>query len=64
MKKVILLSVTAMLLFSCGPSQEELDKQQHIQDSLHEIERENIIDKTNNYFDSDTSRIRNQDSIK
>ncbi len=64
MKRIYLIFGLFLFLFSCGPSQEELDKQQRIDDSLHEIERENVIDKTNSYFDNDTNQRTKNDSVK
>ena len=49
MKKVfVLLACTIICAFiSCGPSQEELDKQKRIDDSLFEKDRNNAIDNAN-----------------
>lgn len=64
MKKTCFIFSLSLILFSCGPSQEEIEKQQRIDDSIHEIEREDLINKTNNYFDSDTTQRTNNDTIK
>jgi hypothetical protein len=34
----------ALVVFSCGPSQEELERQRRIEDSLMEIERNNALE--------------------
>lgn len=36
-----------LCLSACGPSQEELERQQRVEDSLMEIERNAAIEKTN-----------------
>ncbi len=64
MKKYLFLFSLSLVLFSCGLSQEEIEKQQRIDDSIHEVERENLIDKTNSYFDSDTTQRTKIDTLK
>jgi hypothetical protein len=56
MKKITLfLSTIVMFAFvSCGPSQEEQDKQKKTDDSLMEKERNSAIDKANSIL-SDTT---------
>ena len=43
-----------MCISSCGPSQKELDKQQHTEDSLMDIERNSAIEKANQQLLNDT----------
>lgn len=39
-----LFILLALVVFACGPSQEELERQRHIEDSLMEIERNNALE--------------------
>lgn len=43
LKKMLFISAVAMLLVACGPSQEEIERQRRIDDSLMAIERENAL---------------------
>lgn len=47
LQRIVLLSGLLFLMASCGPSQEELEREQRIEDSLMEIERIDIIAKAN-----------------
>jgi len=54
MRKLLFFSGVIFIVSSCGPSQEELDRQQRIEDSLMEIERISIIEKANQQLLEDT----------
>ncbi len=54
MKKLLFFLGVICIITSCGPSQEELDRQQRIEDSLMEIERISIIEKANQQLLEDT----------
>ncbi len=47
MIKIIFTLFVLLMFFSCGPSQEELERQQRIEDSIMEIERAAIIERAN-----------------
>lgn len=55
MKFLSFLFLVSFFLIACGPSKEEQERQRQIEDSLSKIDRENILENVNNYFESDTS---------
>jgi len=59
------LCIMALFLTACGPSQEEIERQQRIDDSLMEIERISIIEKANQIFEqaNEQNEIIETDSI-
>ena len=61
MIKKLFFACSILFFAGCGLSQEEIDKQQRIDDSLMEIERVSIIDKANQQLLNDTTVT---DSIK
>lgn len=54
MKKIALLFACAAVctFISCGPSQEELDKQKKLDDSLFEKDRNTALDNANKMLDT------------
>lgn len=67
MKKIASLLTVSLfiILSSCGPSQEELERQQRIDDSLMEIERKNILERANKILEapSEKDSIAENDSL-
>ncbi|MDD3877747.1 MAG: hypothetical protein PHT69_14090 [Bacteroidales bacterium] len=47
MIKKIFLAVFVLSLWACGPTKEELEEQQRLDDSIMDIERLSIIEKAN-----------------
>lgn len=54
--KISFLLLTMASIFACGPSQEEIDKQDSKKDSLMEIERNSALDNADKL-------LKQQDSI-
>ena len=57
MIKKIFFAMSIITLAACGPSQEDLDREQKTEDSLMEIERISILEKANQQLMSDTLPI-------
>jgi len=57
LKNIFFALGTILCISACGPSQKELDKQQHKEDSLMEIERNSAIEKANQQLLNDTVKV-------
>jgi thioredoxin-related protein len=61
MKLLSFILLLSFFLIACGPSKEEQERQRQIEDSLSKIDRENVLENVNNYFESDTlSTVKNE----
>ncbi len=54
LKNIFFAFFIVLCISSCGPSQKDIDKQQHIEDSIMEIERNSAIEKANKQLLNDT----------
>lgn len=64
-KKVFFFSLCAICLCACGPSQEEIERQERIDDSIFEAERNIAIENANKLLnDTVVTDTIKKDSIK
>ncbi|MGI6320578.1 MAG: hypothetical protein ACOXZK_06390 [Bacteroidales bacterium] len=53
MKKIIIFSIVSLFVLSCGMSAQEEERLKAIEDSLHNIDRQSVIEDVNSYFDNE-----------
>jgi len=66
MRYLFFILIAYFLLFSCGPSKEEMARQKRIEDSLLEVERNHALEKANKLLDTafvDVDTMAEQEKI-
>ncbi|NLN73074.1 MAG: hypothetical protein GX140_02390 [Bacteroidales bacterium] len=64
MKKIIIFSIVSLFVLSCGMSAQEEERLRAIEDSLHNIDRQSVIEDVNSYFDSEYNTTDKNEEVE